>query len=49
MDEKIGKIKKTETAPQVIKNVYSKKEIQEFMNLFLTNWAFLGSKRSLWI
>ena len=34
MDEKIEKIKKTETAPKVIKNIYSKKEIQEFMNLY---------------
>ena len=34
MDEKIEKIKKTETPPKVIKNIYSKKEIQEFMNLY---------------
>ena len=40
MDEKIEKIKKTETAPKVIKNIYSKKEIHEFMNLYekLTNY-----------
>ena len=34
MDDKIKKIKKTETPPKVIKNIYSKKEIQEFMNLY---------------
>ena len=34
MDEKIEKIKKTESSPKVIKNIYSEKEIQEFMKLY---------------
>ena len=34
MDEKIKKIKKTESSPKVIKNIYSEKEVQEFMKLY---------------
>ena len=34
MDEKIEKIKKTESSPKVIKNIYSEKEVQEFMKLY---------------
>ena len=44
MDEKIGKIKrKLDTAPKVIKNVYSKKEIYEFMNCVKTIQYFCYS------
>ena len=34
MDEKIEKIKKTESSPKVIKNIYSEKEVQEFVKLY---------------
>ena len=34
MDEKIKKIKKTESSPKVIKNIYSEKEVQEFVKLY---------------
>ena len=34
MDGKIEKIKKTESAPKVIKNIYSKSEIEKFLKLY---------------
>ena len=34
MREKIEKIKKLESAPKIIKNLYSKEEIEEFLNLY---------------
>ena len=34
MQEKIEKIKKLESKPKVIKNLYSKEEIHEFLNLY---------------
>ena len=34
MDGKIEKIKKTESSPKVIKNIYSEKEVQEFIKLY---------------
>ena len=34
MREKIDEIKKSESAPKIIKNLYSKEEIQEFLKLY---------------
>ena len=34
MREKIEEIKKLESAPKIIKNLYSKEEIEEFLNLY---------------
>ena len=34
MREKIKEIKKLESAPKIIKNLYNKEEIQEFLNLY---------------
>ena len=34
MLKKIKEIKKTENSPKVIKNLYSEKEIQEFLELY---------------
>ena len=34
MRKKIEEIKKTESSPKVIKNLYSKEEIEEFLNLY---------------
>ena len=36
MHKKIQEIKKTERSPKVIKNLYSKKEIEEFLKLYET-------------
>ena len=34
MREKIKEIKKTESPPKVIKNLYNKEEIQDFLKLY---------------
>ena len=34
MREKIKEIKKLESAPKIIKNLYNKEEIQEFLKLY---------------
>ena len=34
MTEKIDKIKKLESAPKVIKNIFSKSEIDDFLKLY---------------
>ncbi len=36
MHKKIEEIKKLERSPKVIKNLYSKEEIEEFLNLYET-------------
>ena len=39
MDSKIEQIKKTESPPKVLKNLFNKNEIDKFLKLFL---VFLG-------
>ena len=34
MEDKINEIKKTESSPRVIKNLYTKEEIEDFLKLY---------------